>query len=49
MNIAIRLTKIEFEMLRELQKIDRAYKGDFSKVIASWIRRDYQIKTGARG
>jgi len=39
MNITIRLTKVEYEMLRELQKKDKRYKkGLESKIITDTIR-----------
>ena len=41
MNITIRLTKVEYEMLKELQKRDKRYKrGIESKVISDTIK-DY--------
>ena len=44
MNITIRLTKVEYEMLKELQKKDKRYKkgleekvkGDIQKNFSSW-------------
>ena len=41
MNITIRLTKVEFEMLMELQKRDKRYKKGLDEKIKDDIKRDY--------
>jgi len=41
MNITIRLTKVEFEMLKELQKRDKRYKKGLDEKIKDDIKRDY--------
>ena len=41
MNITIRLTKVEFEMLKELQKRDKRYKKGLEVKVKSEIREDY--------
>ena len=40
MNITIRLTKVEFEMLKELQKRDKRYKKGLEVKVKSEIRED---------
>ena len=42
MNITIRLTKVEFEMLKELQKKDNRYKKGLEEKIKSDLSSDYQ-------
>ena len=41
MNITIRLTKVEFEMLKELQKRDKRYNKGLEVKVKSVIREDY--------
>ena len=41
MNITIRLTKVEVEMLKELQKRDKRYKKGLDEKIKDDIKRDY--------
>ena len=41
MNITIRLTKVEFEMLKELQKRDKRYKKGLEEKVVDDIRKDY--------
>ena len=41
MNITIRLTKVEVEMLKELQKRDKRYKKGLEVKVKSEIREDY--------
>ena len=41
MNITIRLTKVEYEMLKELQKKDKRYKKGLESKIKAEINRDY--------
>ena len=41
MNITIRLTKVEYEMLKELQKRDKRYKGGLEEKVKSDIIVDY--------
>ena len=41
MNITIRLTKVEFEMLKELQKRDKRYKKGLEVKFKLEIREDY--------
>ena len=41
MNITIRLTKVEVEMLKELQKRDKRYKGGIEGKVKEEIARDY--------
>ena len=41
MNITIRLTKVEHEMLKELQKRDKRYTKGVDEKIKDDIRRDY--------
>ena len=45
MNITIRLTKVEYEMLKELQKKDKRYKKGLEEKIRSEITIDYQKVT----
>ena len=42
MNITIRLTKVEFEMLKELQKKDKRYKKGLEVKVRSDLSSDYQ-------
>ena len=41
MNIAIRLTKVEYEMLKELQKRDKRYKKGLEEKIRIEIKGDH--------
>ncbi len=41
MNITIRLTKVEYEMLKELQKRDKRYKKGLGEKIRSDLSADY--------
>ena len=45
MNITIRLSKVEVEMLKELQKKDKRYKKGLEEKIRSEITIDYQKVT----
>ena len=42
MNITIRLTKVEFEMLKELQKRDKRYKKGLEEQIRLNLSSDYK-------
>ena len=44
MNITIRLTKVEYEMLKELQKKDKRYKKGLESKIRLDIICDYHLK-----
>ena len=41
MNITIRLTKVEHEMLKELQKRDKRYKSGLETKVKGEILKDY--------
>jgi hypothetical protein len=41
MNFTIRLTKVEYEMLKELQKKDRRYKKGIEEKVKEEISRNY--------
>jgi hypothetical protein len=41
MNITIRLTKVEYEMLKELQKKDNRYKRGLEEKVRSDLSMDY--------
>lgn len=41
MNITIRLTKVEYEMLKELQKKDKRYQRGLEEKIRGELRKDY--------
>ena len=41
MNITIRLTKVEYEMLKELQKRDKRYKKGLEIKVREEIRMDF--------
>ena len=41
MNITIRLTKVEYEMLKELQKRDKRYKKGLGSKVLSDILNDF--------
>jgi len=42
MNITIRLTKVEYEMLKELQKKDKRYKKGLEEKVRADLASDYQ-------
>ena len=42
MNITIRLTKVEFEMLKELQKKDKRYKKGLEEKIRLDLMSDFK-------
>jgi len=42
MNITIRLTKVEYEMLKELEKKDKRYKQGIETKVKVDISRDYR-------
>ena len=42
MNIMIRLTKVEYEILKELQKKDKRYKKGLEEKIKSDLASDYR-------
>ena len=41
MNITIRLTKVEYEMLKELQKKDKRYKKGLEGKVKGDIQKDF--------
>ena len=41
MNITIRLTKVEYEMLKELQKKDKRYKRGLEEKVKNELISDY--------
>jgi len=41
MNITIRLTKVEYEMFKELQKKDKRYQKGLEDKVIQEIRRDF--------
>ncbi len=41
MNITIRLTKVEYEMLKELQKRDKRYKKGLEIKVKGEIEKDF--------
>ena len=43
MNITIRLTKVEYEMLKELQKKDKRYKSGIELKVKSELKIDYSM------
>ena len=43
MTITIRLTKVEFEMLKELQKRDRRYKKGLEEKVKGDIQKDFSV------
>ena len=43
MNITIRLTKVEVEMLKELQKKDKRYQNGLNQKAVKDIQRDYSF------
>ena len=44
MNITIRLTKVEVEMLKELQKKDKRYKKGLEEKIKKDLDTDYSLR-----
>ena len=42
MNITIRLTKVEFEMLKELQKRDKRYKKGLEEMVKNEVSYNYK-------
>ena len=48
MNITIRLTKVEYEMLKELQRRDKRYKKGLEEKVKVDISSDYNRKIGLR-
>ena len=42
MTITMRLTKVEYEMLKELQKKDKSYKKGLEEKIKSDLSSDYK-------
>ena len=44
MNITIRLTKVEHEMLKELQKRDKRYKSGIEGKVKSELIKDFASK-----
>ena len=45
MNITIRLTKVEYEMLKELQKKDKRYNKGLEVKVKGEIQKDYESTT----
>ena len=43
MNITIRLTKVEYEMLKELQKKDKRYKKGLEEKVMSEMIQDFTL------
>ncbi len=43
MNITIRLTKVEVEMLKELQKKDKSYKKGMERKVLTDLHRDFSL------
>ena len=43
MNITIRLTKVEYEMLKELQKKDKRYKKGLEDKVKTEIFKDFAV------
>lgn len=43
MNFTIRLTKVEYEMLKELQKNDKRYKNGIELKVKSELKIDYAM------
>ena len=41
MNITIRLTKVEYEMLKELQKKDKRYQNGIPGKVLKDVQKDY--------
>jgi hypothetical protein len=45
MNITIRLTKVEYEMLKELQKKDKRYNKGLEVKVKGEIQKDHESTT----
>jgi len=45
MNITIRLTKVEYEMLKELQRKDKRYKKGLEFKVKGEIPKDHSLLT----
>ena len=45
MTITIRLTRVEYEMLKELQKKDKRYKKGLEEKVRFELKRDHQLFT----
>jgi len=45
MNITIRLTKVEYEILKELQKRDKRYKKGLETKVKGEIKKDLESLT----
>ena len=43
MNVTIRLTKVEIEMLKELQKKDKRYKKGLETKVKGEIQQDFSV------
>ena len=43
MNITIRLTKVEYEMLKELQKKDKRYKKGLEEKVKQDVLSDFNV------
>ena len=43
MNITIRLTKVEYEMFKELQKRDKRYKKGLEEKVKGELRNDHLV------
>ena len=43
MNLTIKLSKVEYEMLKELQKRDKRYKKGLEVKVKSDLSSDYQV------
>ena len=43
MNITTRLTKVEYEMLKELKKRDKRYKKGLEEKVRSDLMSDYKV------
>jgi len=43
MTITIRLTKVEYEMLKELQKKDKRYKQGLDEKVRLELKSDHQL------
>ena len=49
MNITIRLTKVKYEMLKELQKKDKRYRNGLQNKISKDISEDFTGKSRQKG
>ncbi len=45
MTITIRLTKVEYQMLKELQKRDKRYKKGLEGKVKGEIKKDHELLT----